>query len=636
MITHKLRYKLVIMFFVTSVLPLLALGLFTVYSLGQMGLNQARERIESNLDISVSIYQSAVDNLKFVVRDANRRAFVLMEEDQLDLLKNELVNYCRTNHLDFFVITDAGGKVIVSMSNPALEGTDLNTDKFVKRALRFQISASSEMMGKDELEHLGLASQASLGFVNNQGALVLKATSPVINRNEIIIGTIQAGCVLNNNNAIIISEIKKRTGLDSSVFMGNTRVATTITSAGGHAEVGGHIDEAGAASVLRDGKRYMTTIKLGGMKYLAGYTPLYDSASNVIGMLAVSIPEKDIYALRNRLITSFAVAVLIAMMLSLAFGARKGGRLVSSVKKLRRGIEAFGRGDLHYRVKIKTADEFEELAGFFNRTMDQLLSAKQQLAASTLNVERLENTVTESMEQLHAAQKRLLEVERMAAMGRMGTALSHELRNIFAEISGGIYNLKNKLSASSPELVASLQGISESLEHASKIISHVLSFSYPKKPILSLVDLNYLIEDMLAMPNMRELLKRNNIKLEKSLSSDVPGINADGLQLRETVMNLVVNAIQAMPDGGKLSITTELDQGFIRVRVEDTGKGIEPDVMEQMFTPFFTTKSRGLGLGLCISKTIAEEHGGSIHVDSRVNQGTTFTISLPAAGKKVG
>src|SRR5512137_3023744 len=105
MITRKLRYKLIIMFFVTSVLPLTVLGMITIYSLGQMGLNQARERIESNLDISVSIYQSAVDNLKFVVRDANRRTFVLIEEEQLDLLKNELVGYCRKNRLDFFVIT---------------------------------------------------------------------------------------------------------------------------------------------------------------------------------------------------------------------------------------------------------------------------------------------------------------------------------------------------------------------------------------------------------------------------------------------------------------------------------------------------------------------------------------------------
>ena len=634
MIKGKLRYKLISMFLVTSVLPLTALGLFTVYTLGQMGLNQARERIQSNLDISVSIYQNVVDNLKFVVREANRRAFVLMEEDQLDLLRNEFAGYCRKNQLDFLVVTDAGGKVLVSISNPALEESDLSTDKFVKRALRFQISASSEVMEEGELEQLGLAGKAFLGAGKAGGALVLEATSPVINRNEIIVGTIQAGYIINNNDGFILSEIRKRTGLDSSVFLGNTRVATTIRADGGRMAVGGRIEESWAASVLRDGKRHIASVTLGGVKNLAGYTPLYDSSSNIIGMLAVSIPEKEIYALRNRLITLFAVAVLIAMALSLAFGARKGGKIVSSVKKLRRGIEAFGRGDLRYRVKIRSSDEFEELAEFFNHTMDQLLAAKQQLADSTLNVERLENTVNQSMEQLEAARKRLLEVERMAAMGRMGTALSHELRNIFAEISGGIYNLKNKLTSSNPELVGSLSVIYESLEHASKLISHVLSFSYRKKPILSSVDINYLIEDLLAAPTMGELMKQCSVKLEKSLSPAVPSINADGLQLREMVMNLVVNAIQAMGQGGKLSISTELDQGYIRIRVADTGKGIEPEAMEQLFTPFVTTKSRGLGLGLCITKTIAEEHGGSVYVDSKVNVGTAFTISLPVAGKK--
>lgn len=618
---NKLKYKLALVLFMTSVLPLAVMGVTTTLFLERLGQNEARERIESSLDVALSIYQRNIDNLKFLVRDSNRRAFVLMEEGQIDLLRNELTGYCRRNKLDFFVVTDEGGNTLISVSNPALEGEDLSTDKFVKRGLRFQTSASTEAMSAEELKSLGLDHRAQVGDEVSSGALVIKATTPIINRNEIIVGTMQAGYLI-NNNTWILHEIKKQTGLECSLFLGSQRVISTINENRKEnlfRPAHGRLEDIKTRQVL-SGRRYVGRTNVAGNMYFAAYTPIYDSNSEIIGILGVSLPEKDVFALRDKLIGVFGLAVLAAIILSLGFGIKNGSQIVEAMRRLRNGIEAFGRQDLLYRVRIDTGDELEELADFFNLTMEQM--------------QKLEHKVAQSSDRLEKAEKKLVEFERMAAMGKMATALAHELRNIFAEIHGGIYNLKHKLEQTSPGLASSIDPINDSLTHASKVLSSVLSFSYPKRPILSSVDMNYLVEDLLASPGIREFFKRNSIKVEKTVSGEIPPIIADGLQLREMVFNLVMNAIQAMPEGGRLTVALENDQGMVRLRVGDTGPGIPEETMKNLFTPFFTTKSRGLGLGLCISKSVAEEHGGQIQVFSMPGKGATFVISLPIVFKR--
>jgi signal transduction histidine kinase len=218
----------------------------------------------------------------------------------------------------------------------------------------------------------------------------------------------------------------------------------------------------------------------------------------------------------------------------------------------------------------------------------------------------------------------------MAAMGRMAAALSHELRNVFAEIQTSAYNLKNKAGKDFPQLAGPLKGIDDALTHANSLLTDILKFSHPKQLVLSEVDINYLIEDLLSSADLKDQFSNHNIKIIKDLAPDIPKLKIDGIQMREVVSNLVTNAIHAMPSGGKINIVTLNDQGLIRIKVADTGLGMSQETLDNLFTPFFTTKNRGLGLGLCISKGIVESHGGLIQVHSGLNEGTTFTVSLPA------
>ncbi|MDD5347667.1 MAG: ATP-binding protein [Candidatus Omnitrophica bacterium] len=625
----KFQVKLFQTLLWTSVVPLAVVGLITIIFLHRMAIGAANQRLTNNLKIAQSAYRSVNDNLKFIVRDQNRRIYALIGEDQIDLLKNEYAKIVRDNRLDFFIITDNYGKVLVSMTNPAFEGRDYSRDYYVRRALRNQTNLATEVLDAGELQQLGLLEKAAIAGVPEPRGLVIKASMPLINNNEIIVGTMTAGYLLNNNNAVVIEKITRGTDLVSSIFLGDVRVCSDVPFKSKEKAVGSKLDTQAAAVLLEQKRDYFGRMAVSGNWYLASYTTLYNVKDEAVGILGIGLPEKSIFAQRDELTKIFIIAVVLSVCLSLLIGLINGGAIAASVNKLYWGIEAFARGDFTHRIEISSNDEIEELANFFNKTMQQLLAANRQLEVCSRNVETLESQVSYSAQQLEAAQKQLLEFERMAAMGRMATAVSHELRNTFAEIQTSLYNLKSKMNRECPQFVPNLKGVEESLTSANETIANVLRFSYPKKLIFSDVDVNYLIESLLAFPNLQEMFKHSKISVDKELDQQLPHIKADGLQLREAMHNLIVNAVQAMPQGGKLGIFTYVDQSEVRIKVVDTGTGMSKEALENLFTPFFTTKSRGLGLGLSITRATVSEHGGSIQVFSELNQGTTFIISLP-------
>ncbi len=625
----KLQVKLFQTLFFTSTLPLITVGFITLVFLGKMAVNDAEQRIENGIKMSSNAYQSIFNNLEYVVQRQNRRIYSLLADDQIDLLKNEYLKVVAKNNLDFFVVTDQSGKVLVSMTNHKFEGSDYSRDFFVRKALRGKTYASTEVLAENELNSLGLLEKAKIPGMNPVQALVMKVSMPVINNNEIIVGTMTAGYLLNNNKAVIIDKFTKDLNLFSTIFLGDVRVCSNLPLEKNIRIIGTRLEN-DIVKVIREKKNdYMARVKVGNKRYLAGYTLLYNNQNEVVGILGIAFSEKEIFALRDELMKIFILAVVFSAILALLVGLISGRTVIRSINKLRGGIEAFGRGDFTHRLEIRSQDEIQELAEFFNKTMIQLMDDKQELEACSLNIQDLETKVTKSATQLEATQKQLVEYERMAAMGRMAGALSHELRNVFAEIQASLYNLRTRIIKDCPQFLDYLKGIDESLNHANETLSNVLKFSYPKKLILSDVDINYLIDNILSFADIQAQIKNNKIQVERGFASGLAQIKADGMQLREAILNLMVNAIQSMPQGGKLALFTNTDNTAVRIKIVDTGIGMSKETQANLFTPFFTTKSRGLGLGLCITKTIIHEHSGSIQVFSELGKGTTFIVSLP-------
>jgi signal transduction histidine kinase len=590
-------------------------------------------QLGTNLRIALDGYERAGELLKFVTRDQNRRVSTLIMEDQLDLLRNEYRKVIAQHKFDFFIITDAGGTVIVSMPNEPLEGYNYSRDVLIRHAMRGETNVSVEVLGEYELAKFGLLRQARVHGVQPTHGMLIRTSQPLINTNEIIVGTITAGYLLNNNNWLILDPITSGTDLVAGIFEEDVRIAANKAWTG-DGVLAGRLRQDMRQGVLVKGEISTGRVNIGGRWFLAAYAPIMDFKNKPVGCLEIGIPEKVVFRLRDSLLAILCVAAAMSIVLSLIFGLRRGGLIVSSIRELRKGIESFGRGNLEYKVEVHSNDEIQELAEFYNRTIAQLKQTTKELELRSRDVVHLRHQVSESSAQLEAVHKQLLEYERMAAMGRMASVINHELRNIFAEVQTSAYYLKTVVKKDPGKAAEYVDHINKSITYANEVLSNVLRINYPKRVVFGETDINMLLRSLLDAENMKALFKKSAVKVVERIEPGLPSIKADGPQLREVVSILIVNGVQAMGAKGVLTVGARLDRQSIVVEVSDTGKGIPPNVLENLFTPFLTTKSRGLGLGLCIAKEIVKAHNGTIDVRTELNKGTVFTVRLPLTEHK--
>ena len=222
-----------------------------------------------------------------------------------------------------------------------------------------------------------------------------------------------------------------------------------------------------------------------------------------------------------------------------------------------------------------------------------------------------------------------LNLEKLAAVGEVATMVGHALRNPLQSIEIATYYLKNELPRLLPSIpisqkaVEMLQVIDDSVNYADKIVKDLHDFSATKKPLLKKTNINGIVRETLSQVEMPE-----NVELITELSH-LPGIKADKGMIKRVFLNLAVNGIQAMENGGTLKVSTKKTKGSVEVSFKDTGIGIPKEDIRKIFIPFFTTKAKGIGMGLPICKRLVESHGGSIKVESKEGKGSIFTVKLP-------
>lgn len=257
------------------------------------------------------------------------------------------------------------------------------------------------------------------------------------------------------------------------------------------------------------------------------------------------------------------------------------------------------------------------------RTIDKLLSLERQFSAS------LEAKVQERTAALEAAQQRLIQSEKLAVIGQLASSLAHELNNPMQAIQSGLGLVVDDLDDGHTERAHSdLLMIQDELNRMQGIFAQMLDFQRPVAYSSAPMDLNTICDGVRVL--MRKRLRDEGVNLEIDLADDLPQTCGDANQIKQILINLVLNAAEAMGStGGTVVLRTHTDRDQVLVMVEDDGPGIEPDHQIRLFEPLFTTKTRGLGLGLAISQEIAQRHGGSLRVASTLGEGTTFTLDLP-------
>jgi len=245
-------------------------------------------------------------------------------------------------------------------------------------------------------------------------------------------------------------------------------------------------------------------------------------------------------------------------------------------------------------------------------------------------IDRVEK-VEEAVRHLRESQEQLIQAEKLTSLGQMSASIAHEINNPLAGVLVYTQLLSKKVASGTfkkEEALDYLSKMESEVNRCSKIIRNLLDFARQKELMLRLVDVNQVIEQVLAMVGHQAQLQ--NIEVVKEFSPSLPNAVADFDQLQQVFTNLALNAIQAMPDGGKLTLRSSAADGEIRIDVQDTGCGISKENMSKLFTPFFTTKAKGkgVGLGLAVVHGIIEKHQGRIKVQSEVGKGTIFSVYL--------
>ena len=361
----------------------------------------------------------------------------------------------------------------------------------------------------------------------------------------------------------------------------------------------------------------------------------HPASQQILGVLDtnVSLAKADSgLAESTRLMLIYTVlAVILISVLTGVFVLRLVHRPVSI---LQRGTEQLAKGDLGYQIAINSKDELGDLAHSFNIMSLQLRAANEEI---TSWARTLEARVEDKTNELKRAHDHVVLVEKMASIGKMAAVVAHEINNPLSGILTYAKLLKKWVQRvegneqKRTEIRECLDLVESESKRCGDLVKNLLMFSRTAPMNLEWANVNQVVDRCIRL--VQHQLDLGNIQLQTELSEDLPMLHCDPAQVEQVLLALVMNAIDAMPRGGNLLVRTRsLPQSKrIEVQVRDDGVGIQPDLLPRMFEPFLTTKEtgKGVGLGLAISKTIVERHGGVIEVESQPGRGTTFYIFLP-------
>ncbi len=351
---------------------------------------------------------------------------------------------------------------------------------------------------------------------------------------------------------------------------------------------------------------------------------LIEKVSDMVALTNDKLKAKTKQALRDIGESRNFLYVLLAVgpLLSLGLAAVFVGGFTKSVNRLLEATRSLKSGNLDHRVE-GLKDEFGELASSFNEMAG---SIKDQMR----RMREAEQTLENANRELKHTQEQMVRAETMAALGTLSSGISHEINTPLSVILNMTQLIKED-AKDNPSLLKDLNVLEAEANQAIKVSRSLLGFSRSAKFVKERVDVNQVLEDLFKIMEFQPSAKSVNLK--KRLARELPLIHVNSGQIRQVLLNVILNAIQAMPNGGDLEVSTgnrstDVLKG-VEITVADTGTGIPKENIEKIFQPFFTTKEEGTGFGLAISYGIVQEHQGQISVESEVGRGTTFRIFLP-------
>lgn len=477
--------------------------------------------------------------------------------------------------------------------------------------------------------------------------LVVHSAAPVYGSNGRLIGVLEGGVLLNKNldfidqmNAIVYPEGALPFGSagTATLFLDDVRVATNVRLFGDTRAIGTRVSAVVHDTVIGQGRTWLDRAFVVSDWYVSAYEPLLDGRQRRIGMLYVGFLEGPFMTARMQAFAAVAGLFILAMLVAGAFAVVSARRVFKPIERMHATMHAIEHGNPDARVgNVESQDELGVVAAHFDRLLDQLQAQADSLKrwGASLDAKVAERTaeLQQAVADLKAAQSQLVMNEKLAAIGQLTAGVAHEINNPIAVIQGNLDVLRDVLGPQAEPVAQEIKLIHDQVQRVRLIVAKLLQFARPQDYVgyLEPVETGQLIQDCLLL--VRHLLNKGDIAIEQHIDS-TRQILCNKNELQQVIINLFVNAIQAMPEGGVLKIAVEdWDQADmplgIRLVVSDSGPGISEADLAQLFKPFFTAKKPGgNGLGLWVSQALVERYGGKISAESGPERGASFTVWL--------
>jgi two-component system NtrC family sensor kinase len=663
----SVRNKLLAM----ALLPLLVAFPLLVLALAIWG-NQAYDRllitkVRSDLAVAQGYFDQVlieVGSGTLGVADSRALADALRGQGQgaADALGAHLKAERDRLNLDFLLLYDAQGRVIARGAHTGAAGGDTTpvdvTGRLARErpAPRDRAKATLHLLPGPALRHLAphLADRLDIPLVDTRNAapterrtedraMVALATQPVLDGQGRTLAWLSGGLLLNQNLDFIdhINRIVYPPGAlpfgsqgTATLFLDDVRITTNVRLFQDRRAIGTRVSQAVRGTVLGEGRTWLDLAFVVNDWYVSAYEPLSDAQGQRIGMLYVGFTEAPFRLMRYAMLALIGLIFGGVMAASAWFSLRWARSIFEPVQQMNLTMQCVELGDNTARVgELQTRDELGALAGHLDQLLDVI---DDKTAALQRWADELDRKVAERTQELQAsnaslqlAQEQLVKSEKLAAIGQLTASIAHEINNPIAVMQGNLDLMRDTLGPRADGVRGELALLDQQIERMRIIVTQLLQYARPTEyaGYVDALDLNRTVDDSLVL--VGHLLVRTGIAIQRdSQATRRVGINRQELQ--QVIINLLINAIQAMPDGGVLRLETRDVDGGAELQVIDSGSGLPPATLERLFRPFFTTKNDGNGLGLWISQGLVERYGGHIGAANREDgtAGAVFTVRL--------
>lgn len=629
------RFQLTIGSIAVIVVANSILSLVMVLHLGRVWLQEVQNRVRLDLNSARSAYRNHIATIEQFLRAASLSSDLAWAAQAGDRSRvAEIVQRIRAvGRMDFVSLLDSTGQVVCRATNLSRFGDDLSHNPIVSAVLRTgEAMSGSVVMSQEELaaESHELAQRARFELLPTPAAkptedkvrtdgMVVAAAVPVLDSQDQLVGILFAGDLLNRRYEIV-DTIKQdvffgeRWGEKDlgtvTIFQGDLRISTNVRRDDGSRAVGTRLSAAVADAVLVHGSTWAAPAFVVNDWYITAYEPIRNPTGKIIGSLYVGLLQAPFLYRRNMLAVVFLGMVFAATLASLLLLTFTSKLVLHPIGQIIKMVRQVIKGDLTARVGIRPPGEM----GLLCEAIDNMAEA---VAAREYSLEL-------------SARKQIGRSEQLASIGRLAAGVAHEINNPLTGVLTFAHLLREKENMDDQDR-QDLDLIIRETTRAAEIVRGLLDFARERPAVKEPFDVNEVIRRTIRLLGNQKAFQQINIV--DDLGDDLPRVQGDVNQIQQVLLNLCLNACEAMPNGGTLLIATWAADEMVLIKVGDTGCGIRPEHLDRIFEPFFSTKpvGKGTGLGLSVTYGIVEQHGGSIEVESIVGKGTTFTVALPAA-----